>query len=184
MKLVLVTGGARSGKSDYAVARALELGGANVTFVATARALDSEMVTRIERHRATRPLGWRTVEAPENVGQAITAAATNVVVLDCLTLLCATALCEVQGRDPDAAQDAVLSVVGDLLEAADRRPGVLIAVTNEVGDGIVPANESARVFRDALGVVNRTVAYRANEVVLMVCGIPVVVKACAEPGGP
>lgn len=173
MHLILITGGARSGKSRYAERLAADLGGDAVTFVATARASDDEMARRIRRHREDRPAAWTTVEAPVDAGAAVREAATDVVLLDCLTLLAANALAPATDYGEVAALEAVRTALDRLLAALAGRDGTLIVVTNEVGLGIVPATPVGRWFRDALGEANQRLAARADEVVLMVSGIPV-----------
>jgi adenosyl cobinamide kinase/adenosyl cobinamide phosphate guanylyltransferase len=171
MHLILVTGGARSGKSDYAERRAREIGGDDVTFIATAAAGDDEMAARIARHRQARPPAWRTVETQLCAADAVRAAATHVVLLDCLTLLASNVLlhAEERGDDPCAA---VRAEAAALARVREERVGTLIVVTNEVGLGIVPGTRLGRVFRDALGEANRIVAGAADRVVMMVSGIP------------
>ena len=175
MKVVLVTGGVRSGKSHWAQERARELGGDDVTVVATAESGDAEMEARIAAHRASRPGRWTTVEAPVGAGSAIAAASTRVIVLECLTIVCANALAI--GTERAEAE------LGAILDAAEDRDGSLIVVTNEVGLGVVPATPSGRAFRDVLGAANRRFAARAEEVVLMVAGIALQLKPdrCADP---
>lgn len=176
MRLILVTGGARSGKSAYAQRRGLELGGDDVTAIVTARPGDEEMARRIARHRAARPACWRTVEAPTNAGAALHAAPTDVVLLDCLTVLLTNALLEAESGGEEAALAAMATETGALLEAAAAREGTLIAVTNEVGLGIVPDGRLGRWFRDGLGMANQRLAGAAEEVVLFVCGRPLPLK--------
>lgn len=169
MRIALVTGGVRSGKSAWAQARARALGADQVTVVATAEPGDPEMEARIAAHRASRPVGWTTVEAPSGAGRAIAAATTDVIVLECLTMACANALA-------DGGPERMDAELGAILSAADRREGDLVVVTNEVGLGVVPATPSGRAFRDALGAANRRVAEQAEEVVMMVAGIPLQLK--------
>lgn len=176
MHLILVTGGARSGKSDYARRRALESGGAEVTCIATARADDSEMARRIARHRADRPEGWKTVEASLDAHRAVRGAVTDVVVLDCFTLLAANALEAASPALEDKAVQIVVDLADELTRAASARAGMLFVVTNEVGSGIVPATRPGRWFRDALGAANHELAVAADEVVLLICGLPLTVK--------
>ncbi|HJR53770.1 MAG TPA: bifunctional adenosylcobinamide kinase/adenosylcobinamide-phosphate guanylyltransferase [Gemmatimonadota bacterium] len=168
MRIALVTGGVRSGKSAWAQERARSLGGERVTVVATAEPGDPEMEARIAAHRESRPARWTTVEAPFGAGPAITAATTDVIVLECLTMACANALAD--------GPERMEAELGAILSAADGREGDLVVVTNEVGLGLVPATPSGRAFRDALGAANRRVAERAEEVVMMVAGIPLQLK--------
>lgn len=175
MRILLVTGGARSGKSRYAVEEARRIGGEHVSFIATAEARDEDMARRIRRHRAQRPRAWETVEAPRRSGEALKRARHPTVVLDCLTLLVSNAVLEAADSE-EAAQAAARAEVTDLLKEAARREGTLIAVTNEVGMGIVPEAPVARWFRDAQGEANRHAAERADAVVLLVAGIPLSLK--------
>jgi adenosylcobinamide kinase/adenosylcobinamide-phosphate guanylyltransferase len=184
-KLILVTGGARSGKSDFAQRLALERGGDDVLFVATAEAGDDEMARRIAAHRQARPAGWRTVETPARVGEAIARAApARVVVVDCLTLLVSNVLLS-RGDDviPEAAETAVTEEASGLIEAGAGMDATVIVVTNEVGLGIVPADRLSRVYRDLLGRANAVLARRADEVYLLISGLPVELKALARRGG-
>lgn len=176
MQLVLITGGARAGKSRHAQARAEELAGSDVTYVATALVADDEMRTRVARHREERPAVWRTIEAPTRVGSAILEAPTRVVLLDCLTMVAANALERRRPRDAEAALGAVTGEVDDLLAVLPRRDGTLIVVTNEVGLAVHPPTALGRWFQDALGFANQRLAREASEVTLMVSGIPVPIK--------
>jgi adenosylcobinamide kinase/adenosylcobinamide-phosphate guanylyltransferase len=169
---VLLLGGARAGKSALAQRLAQEAGG-RVLFVATAEAGDDEMRRRIGAHRASRPAGWVTLEAPLKVAQAIQAAASaDVVLVDCLTLLVSNVLMAA----PEKGEEAVLAETLALLAAMAGHPGTFIFVSNEVGLGLVPDNPLGRTFRDALGRVNQLVASRVDEVCLVVAGIPLKVK--------
>jgi adenosyl cobinamide kinase/adenosyl cobinamide phosphate guanylyltransferase len=156
---VLLTGGARSGKSRLA----LELAAREappVTFLATGEAGDREMAERIERHRAERPAGWRTVEEPLRLREAVEAV-DGCLIVDCLSLWAANAL--EAGLDVEAEAAAVAA-------AAATRPGLTVAVTNEVGMGVVPATPLGREYRDLLGRVNAIWADAAGEVYLIVAG--------------
>ena len=170
--ITLVTGGARSGKSDYAISRAAKYQAARSFFVATAQALDVEMRARIEHHRATRSPDFRTLEEPINVVAALSGLdeRADVVVLDCLTLWVSN-LMEVH-----AADTAILLEADSLAEVLRRVSYASVIVTDEVGAGIVPDNAPSRRFRDLLGWTNQKVARAANEVVLMVAGLPLRVK--------
>lgn len=162
MGYVLVLGGARSGKSDRAQSMAIE-SAVPVTFVATATAEDREMEARIGRHRAARPGSWSTVEEPIDLLGAVRAAPEgDFVVVDCLTLWVANLL------DAGWSRDRIVDSAGSCASSLAIRNGVV--VSNEVGLGIVPANEMARVFRDVLGEVNALFARCAESAVLMVAG--------------
>jgi adenosylcobinamide kinase/adenosylcobinamide-phosphate guanylyltransferase len=162
----LVLGGARSGKSRYAEAL-IESAGDGV-YLATAQALDPEMEERIRRHRARRGKRWTTLEEPLDIAQALTAAAPGrPVLVDCLTLWLANLIAA--GRDVGRETDA-------LVDALARRDGAVILVANEVGLGIVPENALARLFRDHAGRLNQRIAARADRVVFMAAGLPLVLK--------
>lgn len=175
-RLILITGGARSGKSTHAEWRAAELGGDDVTFIATAEPLDEEMQRRISRHRAERPATWRTVEAPLGAGIAIASARTAVVLLDCVTLLASNVMLALDEADEDILLRAVAEELEAVRDASIAREGVTIAVTNEVGMGIVPPTPLGRCYRDGLGRANQVLAGAADEVVLLVSGIPIRIK--------
>lgn len=166
----LLTGGARSGKSREALRRAESVPGP-IDFVATAEAGDEEMAERIVRHRAERGPRYRTHEAPLAL-EAVLAGLPpgGAVVVDCLTLWCANLL--FSGLDEEAmyARFAALP----LALAATGRP--TLVVTNEVGLGIVPGDPLSRRYRDLLGRLNQEVAVRADGVVFMVAGLPMVVR--------
>ena len=160
MTLVVYVGGARSGKSRLALERARS-GGAAVVFVATGEALDDEMTDRISRHKAERPTEWKTVEEPVELEHAIADAPPEAtLVVDCLSLWVANVFESVPSEE--IAERAATS--------AAARPGLTIAVTNEVGLGIVPDNELARRYRDVLGRVNATWAAAADEAYFVVAG--------------
>ena len=187
-RLVLVLGGARSGKSWVAEMMAKQTGG-RVTFIATAEARDDEMRRRIERHKAERPAGWRTVEEPLALAEAVEGAApeSDLVLVDCLTLWVSNRLCQVDlDVTAEARREVEARLTRDLEETASRLVNVarsttatLLLVSNEVGLGLVPDNVLGRVYRDLLGILNRTLAADADQVLLMVAGIPVDVKRLA-----
>ncbi|MGQ9887188.1 MAG: bifunctional adenosylcobinamide kinase/adenosylcobinamide-phosphate guanylyltransferase [Aggregatilineales bacterium] len=173
-RLIFLLGGARSGKSVYAENWAREHGD-RVLFVATAQAFDDEMRERIAAHRASRPAGWRTLEAPLNVGQAIQAqgGGYDTVLVDCLTLLASNALLQLpEGCAQGQAEAAILSEVDALLSAYRASSAAWLVVSNEVGMGIVPPYRLGRLYRDALGRANQRVAQHADEVLLLVAGLP------------
>jgi adenosylcobinamide kinase/adenosylcobinamide-phosphate guanylyltransferase len=164
-RLVLVGGGARSGKSSYALARARELG-ARRLFIATAEPSDDEMRERITRHRSDRGHDFRTVEEPlalpERLGDV---GDCDVVLVDCLTLWLSNLL--VRG----AADGEALAAVDRLLESAERCPARIVIVTNEVGMGLVPETPLGRRFRDLAGSAHQRLAARADEIYLAVLGL-------------
>jgi adenosyl cobinamide kinase/adenosyl cobinamide phosphate guanylyltransferase len=160
MTLVLLIGGARSGKSRIALERA-EREGASVVFIATGEAFDAEMTERIERHKAERPGGWATIEEPVELERALASVPDGATaIVDCLSLWVANVF---ESRPVDALSATAV-------RAAAERPGLTIAVTNEVGLGIVPDNALARAYRDALGRVNAQWADAADEALLVVAG--------------
>ncbi|WP_370882020.1 bifunctional adenosylcobinamide kinase/adenosylcobinamide-phosphate guanylyltransferase [Labrys wisconsinensis] len=163
--MTLVLGGARSGKSAHAEGLVAALP-PPWTYIATAQAFDAEMRERIAEHRRRRDARWATLEAPLDLAGAL-AAAQGPVLVDCLTLwLTNLMLAEV---DRDAAFAA--------LEAAlDAAPRPVVLVSNEVGLGIVPDNALARAFRDEAGRLNQRLARRAERVLFLVAGLPMVVK--------
>lgn len=176
MEIVLVTGGARSGKSRWARDEARALGGDRVTMVATATAADEEMARRIRRHREGRPQGWTTLEEPLDVARALREAPDEVVVLDCLTLLVANVMLAAEPREEPVLLAAARRATEELLKVAEDRDGTLIVVTNEVGTGIVPPTPLGRWFRDAQGLANQLVGAAARQVVLLVSGQPLRIK--------
>lgn len=175
-RLVLVTGGARSGKSRYAEERAAGAG-APVVYVATMEAADPESAARIAAHRQRRPAGWTTVEEPVDPAGALERAPGEATVLvECLATWCGNLFFRAGADDdaPGAVWDRlaaqVLAGAEALTRAARGRAGLTIVVTNEVGWGIVPAGRMTRVYRDALGSANQAVGAAADEVVLVVAG--------------
>jgi adenosylcobinamide kinase/adenosylcobinamide-phosphate guanylyltransferase len=167
--LVFITGGVRSGKSRFALERATAAAG-QVLFVATALANDDELRARITKHRAERPAGWRTAEATEGDLAGHIDGDEPCLVLDCLALYVGRRLTE--GTKPGRIIEEVESASRRMLDRFD----LSIVVSNEVGSGIIPDNAMAREYSEVLGKANQVVAALADEVVLMVSGIPVKVK--------
>ncbi len=176
-RLTLLLGGARSGKSAWALERARRYGG-EVLFVATAVAGDEEMRLRIAAHRTERPGHWRTLEAPYRVAEAIAGALSerpaDVVILDCLTLLTSNLLLQEPAPTTEAEASAVvLAEVEALLACWRASGGHWIVISNEVGMGLVPPYPLGRLFRDVLGRANRRLAAAADETLLLVAGKPI-----------
>jgi len=189
-KLTLILGGARSGKSTFAEQRAKELGGENVLYVATSETKDEEMQQRVEKHRADRPAAWGTVEAPRNVVQALRQErnAAKVILLDCMTFLVANHLMDAAAPEDDPFDDPssdpfdarieadVVAEVEALVSYVQEADVEMLVVSNEVGLGVVPPYELGRAYRDILGRANQILARHADEVQLLVAGIPMKVK--------
>ena len=166
-KSILVTGGARSGKSAFAERLVLGLGEAPV-YIATAEARDAEMADRIAAHQARRGPEWTTHTAPLDLVAALNATdGGGPRLVDCLTIW----LSNLMLADMDWRGQA-----DQLTAAIARQTSPVVFVTNEVGDGIVPENALARAFRDAAGILNQRVAAMVDEVYLAVVGIPVRIK--------
>jgi adenosylcobinamide kinase / adenosylcobinamide-phosphate guanylyltransferase len=166
-QLTFVLGGARSGKSRYAEDLIAALRPPWV-YIATAEPGDTEMAERIALHRSRRGESWQTVEAPHNLSAAVAAVAADTpVLIDCLTVWLSN--CMLAGTD-------VETEIARLEAALNSRRAPVVLVSNEVGSGIIPDNELARRFCDLQGRLNQRMAARADRVVLMVAGLPVVVK--------
>ncbi len=177
----LILGGARSGKTRAALDRALDWSrrlSANVTYVATAQALDEEMKERIARHRAERPTTWSTVEAPLQLASALAGIQpSSVVVIDCLTLWLTNALLLDFDEERPRAQLAAWSREREAFIAwLSAYSGVVVIVSNEVGGGIVPVSSLARRFQDEQGWLNQDVARTCDRVTLVVAGVELSIK--------
>jgi adenosylcobinamide kinase / adenosylcobinamide-phosphate guanylyltransferase len=165
-KLTLVLGGARSGKSRHAESLIAALP-PPWTYVATAEAGDEEMAARIKSHRERRGAQWRTIEAPRDLAKALSACGDAPVLVDCLTLWLSNLMLAEADIEEETAR------LEKTLVAAN---GPLVLVANEVGSGIVPSYPLGRRFRDAQGVLNQRIAARAERVILMVAGLPLLLK--------
>lgn len=168
--ITLVTGGARSGKSQHALKLAMEH--EHRVFIATAQAMDSEMTDRIAKHKAERGDSFTTIEEPFDLATALRQipADTDLVLIDCLTVWIANLMYK-HGDDADSFPE-----ITDLLSALTNTSLNIIIVTNEVGMGIVPDNAASRNFRDIAGRLNQDIAAIADSVVLTVSGLPLELK--------
>jgi adenosylcobinamide kinase/adenosylcobinamide-phosphate guanylyltransferase len=176
--LTLLLGGARSGKSSYAQSLA-EATGKAVTFIATAQALDEEMSLRIQKHRAERPANWETLEIPLGITSHAQQIKSDVVILDCITLLASNLLMQFVKDDlvdETGFVPALQEEVSGLITMIRKQEQEWIIISNEIGLGLVPAYQMGRVYRDGLGWANQRLAREADKVIFMVAGIPTVVK--------
>jgi adenosylcobinamide kinase / adenosylcobinamide-phosphate guanylyltransferase len=173
-RLVLVLGGARSGKSAFAERLARATGGDAVLYVATATITDDEMAARVARHRADRSAAWETVELPLRAGDTLRERGDlpPVILVDCLTLLLSTPALTNPDLSETAIEEHATAEVDGLLRLRDDYPGTLIVVSNEVGMGLHPNSALGRIYRDALGRANQCLAARADAAYLLVAGIP------------
>lgn len=165
-KITFITGGARSGKSSFALREASLVKGKKA-YLATAQALDAEMKERIERHRKERGPDWDTFEEPTDVAQALLGREYDVVIIDCLTIWLSNLM--LSGNDMEKETEALIKALREV-------DAHVFVVSNEVGMGIVPDNELARRFRDLAGSLNQKVADVADEAYMVVSGLPVRIK--------
>ena len=187
-EMVLILGGARSGKSSLAE-RMAKRSGPQVTFIATAQPLDEEMRQRIEAHKSARPREWRTVEEPLDLATVVEAAIgdSEMVLVDCITVWVSNHICQIIAPKSSSNWHHEVEALGDRLRdqvarlvAISRSSGAtLLLVSNEVGLGLVPENPLGRAYRDLLGAINRQLAAEAGKVLLMVAGLPLDVKRLA-----
>jgi adenosylcobinamide kinase / adenosylcobinamide-phosphate guanylyltransferase len=176
--IILVTGGARSGKSCYAQERTEQLEGRKL-FIATCPRIDSEMDERIDRHIADRKdRNWHTIEEEIDISRIIrNNYESDIILLDCLTLWVNNLLYTQQNNVDNFTEEQIATLCQQLIEISIGHPGTIFFVTNEIGSGIVPENSSARRYRDLVGRCNQSIAQMANEVVLVSCGIPLTLKS-------
>lgn len=166
-----ILGGARSGKSAFAQQQAIA-SGLDVFYLATAQAGDAEMVERIARHRMERPADWGLVEEPLALAAALRAHAhpNRCLLIDCLTLWLSNLLV--------AGDDRLTMEIDALLDTLPTLPGHILLVSNEVGQGIVPANPLARRFRDEAGRLHQKIADRCDRAIFIMAGLPLILKDC------
>jgi adenosylcobinamide kinase/adenosylcobinamide-phosphate guanylyltransferase len=176
--ITLILGGARSGKSSYAQ-RLAEESGKSVRFIATAQALDDEMAARIHTHKTDRPSAWETTEIPFDIASCVGQIKSNVVILDCITLLITNLMMQYVKDDlveEEPFLAAVQREIDEFIEAVQQPGQDWLIVSNEVGLGLVPPYQMGRVYRDAMGWANQRLAHEADKVIFMVAGIPTVIK--------
>lgn len=178
-RIILVTGGARSGKSSFA--ESLYSNKKDVVYIATSRVYDSEMEDRVKQHRLQRPQEWETFEGNYDLYNAV--GEMKNYLLDCLTVLTSNIMFDITKdyeRIPlekqKETEDRVVAEVEGLIKKIIKTEGNLVMVTNEVGYSIVPENHVARVYRDIVGRVNQRIAAMASEVYIVACGIPLRLK--------
>ena len=175
---VLILGGARAGKSDFAIHLAAQMemsGPGSVCFIATAEALDDEMRQRIARHRSERSPQWITIEEPIHLDAAVRrAAGTSVIVVDCITLLTSNWMLRTDRQS--GMIEELSAAVDNALALAAASSQTLIFVSNEVGLGLVPDTPLGREFRDTLGRINQRLAHAADTVYFLVAGLPIRIK--------
>ena len=173
-KITFITGGARSGKSSFAMAEASKINGKKA-YIATAEALDEEMRKRIENHKRQRGNDWVTYEEPIKIAKVIKEikGKYSLIIIDCLTLW----LSNIMHSDLD-----IIDEIENLIDTlrVTRHASRIYIVSNEVGMGIVPENDMARRFRDISGILNQKVAEVSDEVYLLVAGIPMKIKGKGE----
>jgi len=177
-RIVLITGGVRSGKSSFAEKLAGKIS-RKVTFIATAQALDADMTERIAKHQSNRPKHWETYEESYQVAQIIQKVGekTEVVLIDCLTLLVSNLM---QDYREDILKNnlakSIIKQIKEIVRESLQCPATVIIVSNEVGLGLVPANPMGRFFRDTLGQANQIIGADADQVYFMTAGIPLLIK--------
>lgn len=184
-KVVLITGGARSGKSSYAESLCKKSEN-EVVYIATAEILDQEMSDRVRKHREQRPKNWRTVECWNFISPSLPQILehSKTILLDCLTMLVSNLMflepvLDYEHADMERINERevlILQEIDRVLEMVKTSTSTLIVVTNELGMGIVPENRLSRIYRDIVGRINQRVAGSADDVYFLVSGIPVPIK--------
>lgn len=176
-KIILVTGGSRSGKSSYALAIGQSAPEPR-TFIATCPVTDDEISARIKAHQRERSSKhWETIEAQTEIGEVIrTVKGSNTVLIDCLTLWVNNIMYQVNTEIEDLSEADIKQLSDEVIRICRERRGITIFVTNEVGMGIVPEEKQTRLYRDLVGRCNQVFASNADAVVLMVCGIAHIIK--------
>jgi adenosylcobinamide kinase/adenosylcobinamide-phosphate guanylyltransferase len=182
-KIILITGGARSGKSTFAESLAKDIG-SNILYIATSLPIDDEMRTRIKKHQENRPNCWMTIEQYKNLDEIIiNNPSFSGILIDCVTIMVTNLLMDIDtdwdstpSQQIDRFEEAIFHEFNKIIKASTQIATPIIIVTNEIGMGIVPDNHLSRVFRDIAGRVNQIIAKHATDVYLCVSGIPVRIK--------
>jgi adenosylcobinamide kinase/adenosylcobinamide-phosphate guanylyltransferase len=176
-RVILVTGGSRSGKSEHALQMSEALAGPRV-FVATCPAVDAEITERIRKHQEKRRgRGWRTIEEPFDLAGALSLSTDcKVLLVDCLTLWVNNLMHEAQKAEQAITEEDVARKCSEVVQVCSDLNATVVFVTNEVGMGIVPADASSRLYRDLVGRCNQIMAEAADEVILVCCGLPLHLK--------
>ncbi|PET40923.1 bifunctional adenosylcobinamide kinase/adenosylcobinamide-phosphate guanylyltransferase [Bacillus sp. AFS001701] len=189
-KLILVIGGARSGKSSYAEKRIRELQkySTDVVYIATAISFDGDMNERIKRHQEDRPIDWHTVERYKQFNQLKMTEEfiqSKYVILDCMTVMITNLMFDhytdidfesMKNEQINKLESDIENEVNELIDVCDQHGKTFIIVSNEVGYGLVPSYRLGRIFRDIAGRINQKIASRAEEVILVTAGIPLRIK--------
>jgi adenosylcobinamide kinase/adenosylcobinamide-phosphate guanylyltransferase len=176
-RIILITGGSRSGKSTYAQTFAESVSGIR-TYIATCPCIDEEMEKRIRKHREARQTSsWQTIEETKDLAGALQRAKeSKVIMVDCLTLWINNLMYEAELQGKDITEEDIAMLCRGLIEVCDDLPGTVIFVTNEVGMGIIPENTASRLYRDLAGRCNQIIAGRADAVTFLISGLPLNIK--------
>ncbi len=178
-EIILVTGGARSGKSSFAEKLALKLGNGRAGYIATAQIFDEEMAQRVKIHQARRNNNWANYEAPFDADKIFPIVNENAVLFDCVTMYLTNWILTKNLDDKNIFSEFEI-FMDKLITAAKNSPATVIFVSNEIGAGIVPENKLARVFRDFAGLANQKISAQSEKVFLVTAGIAVDIKKLQE----
>ena len=174
-EIILVTGGARSGKSVFAEKLALKLGNNHAAYMATSQIFDEEMAQRVRIHQARRLNNWANYEAPFDADKIFPTVTENVILFDCVTMYLTNWILTKNLDDENIFSEFEI-FIDKLIAAAQKSCATVIFVSNEVGGGIVPADKLSRVFRDFAGLANQKIATQAEKIFLVTAGIAIDIK--------
>jgi adenosylcobinamide kinase/adenosylcobinamide-phosphate guanylyltransferase len=176
-RIILITGGSRSGKSTYAQNIAESISGTR-TYIATCPYIDEEMEERIRKHKeARRSSSWQTIEETTGLAEALRISKeSRVILVDCLTLWVNNLMYETEQRGEGFSEELMSTLSKEVIEVCSDLSGTVIFVTNEVGLGIIPDNPASRLYRDIAGRCNQIIASRADSVIFMISGLPLIIK--------